>query len=122
MSVLSLDFRGKVALVTGGGSGMGRAASLLFAQSGARVVLGDVHPGGAETVEAIKAGGGEALFVPADMTTADDVRNLMETAVRTYGGLNCAFNNAGVLPSTALLADTDEAAFDQTFAVDVKGV
>ena len=70
----------------------------------------------------IKQDGGEALFVPTDVREAGDVRNLVAAAVKTYGGLHCAFNNAGVLPTGGLLADVEEAAFDQVVAVDLKGV
>ena len=116
------DFTSKIALVTGGSSGIGRATSLLFARNGAKVVIGDINPAGAETVETIKSEKGEAVFVQADVREAQQVQNLVATAVKTYGGLHCAFNNAGVLPAMALLADTEESAFDKTFAVDVKGV
>ena len=116
------NFVGKVVLVTGGSSGIGRATSLLFARHGAKVVIGDINPTGEETVEKIKREKGDAIFVPTDVRDAEQVQNLVATAVKTYGGLNCAFNNAGVLPAMALLADTEESAFDQTFAVDVKGV
>ena len=116
------NFVGKVVLVTGGSSGIGRATSLLFARHGAKVVIGDVNPTGEETVEKIKREKGDAIFVPTDVRDAEQVQNLVATAVKTYGGLNCAFNNAGVLPAMALLADMEESAFDQTFAVDVKGV
>src|SRR4029077_18393880 len=93
--VNTFDFSGKVALVTGGSRGIGRATALLFAQSGAKVVIGDVDPAGWETVEAIKRDGGEAVFVSTDVRDEGDVKNLVATAVKTYGGLHCAFNNAG---------------------------
>jgi NAD(P)-dependent dehydrogenase (short-subunit alcohol dehydrogenase family) len=115
------NFAGKVALVTGGSRGIGRATSLLFARQGARVVIGDVDPAGVETAESIKLDGGEALFVQTDVRDASDVKNLVAAAVKTYGGLHCAFNNAGVLPPGGLLADVEEAAFDQVVAVDLKG-
>ena len=116
------NFSGKVALVTGGSRGIGRATALLFAQSGAKVVIGDVDPAGDETVEAIKRDGGEAIFVKTDVSDEGDVKNLIATAVKTYGGLHCAFNNAGVLPPTVMLVEMDESTFDQTLAVDLKGV
>jgi NAD(P)-dependent dehydrogenase (short-subunit alcohol dehydrogenase family) len=117
-----LNFSGKVALVTGGSRGIGRATALLFAQSGASVVIGDIDPAGSETVEAIKRDGGEAVFVKTDVSDEDDVKNLIATAVRTYGGLHCAFNNAGVLPPTVMLVEMEESTFDKTLAVDLKGV
>jgi NAD(P)-dependent dehydrogenase (short-subunit alcohol dehydrogenase family) len=122
MNTPSFNFAGKVALVTGGGSGIGKATSLLFARYGAKVVIGDVDPAGVETAEMIKQERGEAIFIQTDVCVAEQVRNLVATAVKTFGGLHCAFNNAGVLPPMALLADIEESNFDHTFAVDVKGV
>jgi NAD(P)-dependent dehydrogenase (short-subunit alcohol dehydrogenase family) len=116
------NFSGKVALVTGGSRGIGRATAMLFAQSGAKVVIGDVDPAGDETVEAIKRDGGEATFVRTDVSVESDVKNLVAAAVKTYGGLNCAFNNAGVLPATVALVEMEESTFDRTLAVDLKGV
>ena len=116
------NFAGKVILVTGGSSGIGRATSILFARHGAKVVIGDINAAGEETVEAIKSEKGDATFIQTDVRNAEEVKNLIVTAVKTYGGLNCAFNNAGVLPPMAMLADTEESTFDQTFDVDVKGV
>jgi NAD(P)-dependent dehydrogenase (short-subunit alcohol dehydrogenase family) len=119
---VTFDFSGKVALVTGGSRGIGRAAALLFAQGGAKVVIGDVDPAGSETVDTIKRDGGEAVFVKTDVSDEGDVKNLIATAVKTYGGLHCAFNNAGVLPPTVALVEMDESAFDKILAVDLKGV
>ena len=116
------DFAGKVVLVTGGSKGIGRATAILFGRSGAKVVIGDIDPAGEETVELIKKERGEALFVQTDVRETNEVKNLVASAVKTYGGLHCAFNNAGVLPPTALLADTDDATFDKLLAVDLKGV
>jgi NAD(P)-dependent dehydrogenase (short-subunit alcohol dehydrogenase family) len=113
---------GKVAIVTGGSTGIGRATALLFARHGARVVIGDLNPKGRETVETIEREGGTALFVETNVCSAQQVQDLVSAAVKTYGGLHFAFNNAGVLPAGALLADVDEAAFDHVMAVDVKGV
>jgi NAD(P)-dependent dehydrogenase (short-subunit alcohol dehydrogenase family) len=122
LSKRPLDFTGKVALITGGGRGIGRATAELFAQSGARIVIGDIDPAGSETVETIERAGGEAVFVKTDVRDEGEVRNLIATAVKTYGGLHCAFNNAGVLPPTVTLAEMDESTFDQTLAVDLKGI
>jgi len=116
------NFADKVAIVTGGSTGIGRATSLLFARCGAKVVIGDVNPEGRETVATIEREGGTALFVETDVRNAKQVQNLVATAVKTYGGLHCAFNNAGVLPAAALLADVEEAAFDHVVAADLKGV
>lgn len=115
-------FTDKVAIVTGGSTGIGRATSLLFARNGAKVVIGDVNPEDRETVETIERAGGAALFVETDVRNAQQVKKLVAAAVETYGGLHFAFNNAGVLPAGALLADVEEEAFDQVIAVDLKGV
>jgi len=116
------DFTGKVALVTGASTGIGRATALLFAQRGAKVVVADIASSGNKTAEEIKKAGGDALFVKTDVSDARSVENLVTTTVKTFGGLHCAFNNAGVLPQTAALADVEESDFDKTIAVDLKGV
>lgn len=118
----SFNFTDKVAIVTGGSTGIGRATAVLFARHGAKVVIGDMNPEGRETVKAIEKEGGAALFVETDVRDARQVERLVAAAVETYGGIHCAFNNAGVLPAGALLADVEEAAFDQVIAVDLKGV
>lgn len=117
-----MNFEGKVVLVTGGSSGIGCATALMFGQCGAKVVIGDVSPAGQETVDAIKAEKGEAIFVQTDVSDAKQIQNLVAATMKTYGALHCAFNNAGVLPPMATLTDTNESAFDHTYAVDVKGV
>lgn len=122
VSANHFDFAGKVVLVTGGSTGIGRAASLLFTRHGAKVVIGDLNPLGRETVELIEREGGSALFVETNVCSAQQVHDLVAATVATYGGLHFAFNNAGVLPAGALLADVDEAVFDHVMAVDVKGI
>ena len=117
-----LDFTGKVVLVTGGATGIGRATALAFARQGATVVIGDVDDRAAETVRLIAEQGGAALFVPTDVTVAADVERLVQTAVGTFGRVHIAFNNAGVLPPTGPLVDQSEADWDRTIAVDLKGV
>src|SRR6516225_6986088 len=112
-----MNFEGKIVLITGGSSGIGRATAIMFAQQGAKVVIGDLDPAGRKIVDAIKREDGDATFVQIDVRDAEQVKSLVATAVETYGGLHCAFNNAGVLPATAPLADADESSFDQTFAV-----
>lgn len=121
-SSAQFNFADKVAIVTGGATGIGRATSLLFARHGAKVVIGDVNPEGAKTAELIKSDGGEALFVKTDVREAEQVQNLVATTVKTYGALNCAFNNAGILPAGTPLAELEEASFDEVIAVDLRGV
>lgn len=117
-----IDFTGKVVLVTGGSTGIGRATALAFARQGAKVVVGDLSDEGNETVALIKRAGGEGLFVRTDVASASEVDALMKQTVRAYGGLHCAFNNAGILPPTRPLAEQEESDFDKVIAVDLKGV
>jgi NAD(P)-dependent dehydrogenase (short-subunit alcohol dehydrogenase family) len=114
---------GKVALVTGAGSGIGRASACAFAMEGARVVVADVDAdGGEETVRQIEGAGGEAIFVRADVTRAADVEALVDRAVATYGRLDCAHNNAGIYGALAPIAEYPEEVWDQVIAVNLKGV
>jgi NAD(P)-dependent dehydrogenase (short-subunit alcohol dehydrogenase family) len=84
----------KVAIITGAASGIGRASALRFAQEGARVVVADINPNGADVVDAIRQAGGAATFVQTDVGQDEEIRAMIEAAVRTYGGLDILFNNA----------------------------
>lgn len=117
-----LDFAGRVVLITGGSTGIGRATALAFARQGASVVVGDVSDEGRTTIDMITEAGGRGRFVRTDVTSARDVGALVDEAVRVFGGLHCAFNNAGILPPTLPLAEQDVATFDRVIAVDLKGV
>ena len=119
---MSKQFEGKVALVTGASSGIGRASALAFAREGAKVIVADVLvEGGEETVRMIKEAGGEALFVKTDVSKASEVENLIHKAVETYGRLDCANNNAGIEGQSAPTADCTEENWDRTININLKG-
>jgi len=115
---------GKVAIITGGGRGMGRAAVILFAKEGARVVVADRvadgEQGGKETVRMVKEAGGEATFVEVDVSKSKDVEKMVKKAVDTYGKLDVLYNNAGIC-IYQLLPDSTEENFDRHINVNVKG-
>ena len=116
-------FKDKVALVTGGSSGIGRATSLAFARQGARVAIADREPtGAAETARMIEDIGGTATVFEIDVTKAAEVASLVERVVQTYGRLDCAFNNAGIGGEVAKTADYPEEEWDRTIDVNLKGV
>ena len=118
-----MDFSGKVALVTGGGGGIGRAAALGFTTRGAKVVVVD-HDAAAGEASAgiVRQQGGEARLVRADVTRSADVGNYVQETLAGYGAIDCFFNNAGIEGSVAPTQDYDEAVFDQVIAVNLKGV
>ncbi|MGH2681314.1 MAG: glucose 1-dehydrogenase [Actinomycetota bacterium] len=115
---------GKVALITGGASGMGMIASRLFAAEGAKVVLTDVSDDDGDRVaESIRSDGGAATYVHADVSREEDAASMVETAVATYGGLSILYNNAGVmLGDDGSIHATEDAVWDTTLAINVKGV
>jgi NAD(P)-dependent dehydrogenase (short-subunit alcohol dehydrogenase family) len=114
--------QGKVAVLTGAASGMGRATARLFAGEGARVVIGDVDKkGGQSAVEEIKDLGGEAAFVVCDVAKEADVIHLIETAKRKYGGLNTIFNNAGIEQPVTPSHEVSEELFDRVMDINLKG-
>ncbi len=114
---------GKVALVTGGGSGIGRQACLVFSREGARVVVCDVAlEGGEETVSQIEQAGGQATFIKADVAQTAAVEALVAKTVETYGRLDCAYNNAGIAGQTARVADDTGQNWDRILSINLKGV
>lgn len=116
-------FKDKVVLVTGGSSGIGRAAALAFAQKGARVVVAARDASRLEeVVRGIRTAGGDALFVRSDVSKAADVEALVERTVDAYGRLDCAFNNAATEGAPHATADVDEEEFDRVVGVNLKGV
>jgi NAD(P)-dependent dehydrogenase (short-subunit alcohol dehydrogenase family) len=114
---------GKVALVTGAAMGIGRASAQLFAREGAAVVVADIdEDGGRATVALIEDTGGRAAFVRADVSVKADVDAMVAFAVDTFGGLDCAHNNAGIAAPMAPLADYSDDAWDRTIGVMLTGV
>ena len=117
------QFEGKVALVTGGNAGIGKATALQFAREGARVVIAARRaPQGEETVAEIRDGGGEAVFVRTDVSRIADVQNMVNTAVETFGRLDYAFNNAGIVLDRGRTHEHTEEDWDQTIDVNLKGL
>lgn len=115
-------FADKVVIVTGASTGIGRATAIAFAREGARVVIGDFDDAAADTASAITDAGGSAMFVKTDVSQDASVQGLVQAAIDTHGRLDIGFNNAGLLPRTANLADMSVEDFDRTIAVDLRGV
>jgi NAD(P)-dependent dehydrogenase (short-subunit alcohol dehydrogenase family) len=117
------DFRGKVAFITGGGTGIGRATALAFAREGVSVVIaGHIRQHIEETAQRIEQAGGQALAVTCDVTSADEVRAAVERTVEAFGRLDFAFNNAGVEQPVMPLADVTADEWDRLMDVNLRGV
>ncbi len=113
----------KVALITGAGSGIGKAIALLYAAEGAQIVVSDiVEDGGHATVAAIKANGGQAIFVKADTAKPDDSKNLVDEAVKAFGGLHIAVNNAGIGGPLAPVGEYPIEGWDKVISINLSGV
>ena len=118
-----MDFTGKVALITGGGGGIGRAAALGFAGGGAKVVVAEFDQSAGEaSVGLVRQRGGEARFVRADVTRSGDVQNYVKATLDAYGSIDCFFNNAGIEGKVAPTQEYDELVFDAVIGVNLKGV
>lgn len=118
-----MDFKGKVALITGAGNGIGRASAIGFSSRGAKVVVVDRDQAAGEaTAGILRQQGGDALFVAADVTRTADVQNYVKATLDKYGAIDCFYNNAGIEGSVAPTAEYDEEMFDRVMAVNVKGV
>jgi NAD(P)-dependent dehydrogenase (short-subunit alcohol dehydrogenase family) len=115
---------GKVSIITGGGSGMGRTAALMFAAEGAKVVVADfAADAGEETVRLVREAGGEATFVRVDISAEADAKAMVDHAVATYGRVDVLYNNAGIMPEEDhSVIDTPVEAWDRVMAVNVRGV
>jgi len=119
--MLRLD--GKIGLVTGGSSGIGRATALAFVREGAKVVIADILvEGSQETIKMVEKAGGQAIFVKADVSRSDEVEAMVKKAVEVYGRLDCAFNNAGLGPGRSRTADFTEEEWDRVISINLKGV
>jgi len=121
---MAVDLHGKVVIVTGGSSGIGRAAAIAFARGGARVAIAadkDIA-GGQETVKLIESAGGEAIFVKTDVTQKTEVEALVNKTAEVYGRLDCAFNNAGIPGSWRTAADCTEEEWDRTININLKSI
>ncbi len=118
-----LHMDNKVALVTGGGSGIGRASALAFANAGAKVVVADINvDGGEETVQMIHEARGEAIFIRTDVSQAADVATMVTQAVKTFGHIDCAHNNAGISGGSAPTAECSEENWDRVISINLKGI
>jgi NAD(P)-dependent dehydrogenase (short-subunit alcohol dehydrogenase family) len=122
LKALELNFAGRTVLITGAATGIGRATALAFAAARAAVLIGDVDPRAEDTVREIIASGGKAVFQKTDVSDSAQVKALIARAVSEFGALDVAFNNAGLLPPTAPLAEQTEDDWAKIMRVDVTGV
>lgn len=117
-----MRLQGKIALLTGAGSGIGRTTAELFAREGATIVVNDIDEAkGQETVQVIQAGGGNAVFIHADVTDSDSVRAMVEKAVQAYAGIDILFNNAGI-SGVGAIHEIEPEAWDRVVQVNLRGV
>ena len=118
-----MKLEGKVAIVTGAASGMGKAIAIRYAQEGAKVVLSDLNLEGAkEVVNTIEANGGTAIAVQTNVAKEEDIQNMVDTAVTTYGTVDILVNNAGIMDNMEPAAEITDQAWDRVFAVNTTSV
>lgn len=113
---------GKIVVVTGAASGIGRATALAFAREGAKVVVSDVSDNGQETARMINAQGGEAVFTSCDVSIPEQVEDLIHSTVDRFGRVDCAFNNAGIGGSSASTADYTFVDWNRVLSINLTGV
>ena len=120
---MDYQLKGRVALVTGGAAGIGRAAALAFAQDGAKVVVSDINvAGGEETLRLLREAAGDGIFVAADVSKAADVKSLVAATIEKFGRVDCAFNNAGIEGESAPTADCSEENWDRVLSINLRGI
>ena len=118
-----MKLQDRVALVTGGGSGIGRATAELFAREGSRVVVADLNgPAASQVAEQIQSNGGEAISIQADVSKAKDAEEMVTYTIASYGQIDILFNSAGIIGREAYLWEATEEDFDQIISVNLKGV
>jgi NAD(P)-dependent dehydrogenase (short-subunit alcohol dehydrogenase family) len=118
-----VSFENKVALVTGGASGIGRATALAYGRAGARVVVADVQvEAGRETARLIEAAGSEAFFIQVDVSKGGEVEEMVRQTIAAFGRLDMAHNNAGIEPVMASIADSSETDWDRVVSINLKGI
>ena len=119
---MSAELKGKVALITGGTSGIGRDSAVLFAKAGAKVVIsGRRQAEGNETIALVRAAGGEGLFVKGDVAKASEVEMLVQKTVEKFGRLDVAFNNAGIEGAWIPIVEQSEEDWDRVIDINLKG-
>lgn len=118
---METTFKNKVAIVTGGSFGIGRATAVAFAKKGTKVVIADCVEG-SEALNTIKALGGEAIFIQCDVSKTEDVKAMIEKTIATFGRLDYAFNNAGIEGSNGTTQECTEENWDKTIGINLKGI